>query len=288
MIDMGLQQTSRITDVQRFSTDDGPGIRTTVFFKGCNLRCAWCHNPETQLCYPQIMYYANKCTHCGACKKVCQYALQNCEACGACADVCPNDARQLSGRVYTVSDLLDELKKDKLFYQTSGGGVTFSGGECMLQIEFLEEVLRRCKLEGISTAVDTAGAVEFTRFERVLPYTDLFLYDIKAADKATHVQYVGADNKLIIRNLQALCERGARVWVRIPVIDGVNTSEQEMRAISALVNACNVEKVELLPYHAFGEHKYQALGMQGRAFKRPTDEQLQAFVKLFKAPASVR
>lgn len=286
MIDTLLQAT--VSDVQRFSTDDGPGIRTTVFFKGCNLRCAWCHNPETQSCKPQILYYQNKCVQCGECKKVCKYSLQACIACGECERVCVNGAREFCGKTYTVQALFDEIKKDELFYQTSGGGVTFSGGECMLQTAFLQSILRLCKAHGIHTAVDTAGAVEFARFEHVLPYTDLFLYDIKAMDKATHLQYVGADNTQIIHNLQALCERGARVWVRIPVIDGVNTTEQEMHAISKLVNACNVERVELLPYHAFGEHKYQALGRQGTSFKRPTDEQLQAFAELFSVPVNVR
>ena len=287
MIDTLLQAT--ISDVQRFSTDDGPGIRTTVFFKGCNLKCAWCHNPETQSEKPQILYYKNKCTHCGACEKVCKFALQACVACGECANVCPNDARQISGKTYTVQTLFDELKKDALFYQTSGGGVTFSGGECMLQINFLENILRLCKQNGISTAVDTAGAVAFSQFERILPYTDLFLYDIKAATNNMHKRYVGADNTLIKENLKKLCERGARVWVRIPTIVGVNATDEEMRAINALIKDCGkVERVELLPYHTLGGHKYEALGRQTQAFERPTDEQLQEFSKLFDYPAFVR
>ncbi len=288
MIDMGKQLKAQIADVQRFSTEDGPGIRTTVFFKGCNLRCAWCHNPETQAGRPQILYYQNKCTHCGACKKVCPYALQDCRACGACVDACLNGARELCGKTYSTEELFNEIKKDELFYQTSGGGVTFSGGECMLQIDFLEEILRLCKSHGIHTAVDTAGAVDFARFARILPYTDLFLYDIKIADSQAHQRYVGADNRQIIHNLQTLCDNGARVWVRVPVIGGVNDTEQEMQAVSEIVNACAVEKVELLPYHVFGEHKYQALCKQAEKFFRPTNESLQALLKMFTAPASVR
>lgn len=289
MIDTGLQLTGRLTDVQRFSTDDGPGIRTTVFFKGCNLHCAWCHNPETQLSYPQIMYYANKCTHCGACTRACKYHLQDCEACGECVDACPNDARQLSGRVYTVDELFAELKKDALFYQTSGGGITCSGGECLLQIDFLAEILRRCKEAGISTAVDTAGAVDFAHFERILPYTDLFLYDVKAADAHVHNTYTGVDNALILDNLQKLIARGARVWVRIPVIGGVNDSITEMQAINARLQAYGgVERVELLPYHKLGEHKYEALKMPVQTFITPTKEQLQEMASVFDFPTTVR
>lgn len=289
MTDTKERMQGMIADVQRFSTEDGPGIRTTVFFKGCNLRCAWCHNPETQNFTPELLFYENKCTACGACKKACPYALEKCTACGACTEVCPNDARQISGKAYTVDELLKELKKDELFYQTSGGGVTFSGGECMLQIDFLEQMLRRCKDAGLSTAVDTAGEVSFERFERILPFTDLFLYDIKAADSDTHKKYVGVDNALIFANLKKLQEKGARIWIRIPIIEGVNATVAEMQKINALLKASGgIERVELLPYHKLGGNKYKALGRTPQVFSAPSKEQMQSLVAVFEFPASVR
>ena len=167
--------TTNIFDIQRDSFVDGPGIRTTVFFKGCNLHCAWCHNPESQSAKPQMMFYKNKCTGCGKCREKCPHNLESCDLCGKCTVYCPHDAREICGKEYTVDEVLREIRKDKTFYKTSGGGVTFSGGECMLQIEFLTKILKACKENGIHTAVDTAGHVPFEFFERIIPYTDLFL-----------------------------------------------------------------------------------------------------------------
>ena len=150
-----------IFDIQRNSYVDGPGIRTTVFFKGCNLHCSWCHNPESQSALPQMMFYKNKCTGCGKCKEKCPNHLESCELCGKCTLYCPHDAREICGKEYTVDEVMREILKDKVFYENSGGGVTFSGGECMLQIDFLEEILKECKKNGIHTAVDTAGHVHF-------------------------------------------------------------------------------------------------------------------------------
>ena len=159
--------TAIIFDIERNSFVDGPGIRTTVFFKGCNLRCAWCHNPESQNHKPQMMFYRNKCTGCGRCKEVCPYHLEQCDLCGKCVLYCPNDAREICGKKYSVEEVMKEILKDQSFYKNSGGGATFSGGECMLQIDFLEELLVECKKYGIHTAVDTAGNVSWKYFERV-------------------------------------------------------------------------------------------------------------------------
>lgn len=159
-----------IFDIQRGSCVDGPGIRTTVFFKGCNLRCKWCHNPESQSKNKQILFYKDKCTGCGKCKTVCRYSFKKCDFCGECAFSCPNAAKELCGKDYGVDEVLKEILKDKDFYNVSGGGVTFSGGECMLQIDFLFEILKKCKENGIHTAVDTAGNVAWEYFERILPY----------------------------------------------------------------------------------------------------------------------
>ena len=196
--------TANIFDIQRNSFVDGPGIRTTVFFKGCNLHCTWCHNPESQSAKPEMMFYKNKCTGCGKCREKCPNALEKCELCGKCTIYCPHDAREICGKEYTVDEVLKEILKDKTFYDNSGGGVTFSGGECMLQIDFLEEILKECKKNGIHTAVDTAGHVPFEFFERIIPYTDLFLYDVKCFDSDKHRQYTGVENQLILKNLKRL------------------------------------------------------------------------------------
>ena len=174
-----------IFDVERNSFVDGPGIRKTVFFKGCNLSCAWCHNPESQSMAPQMLYYRDKCTGCGKCQKVCPTPEQ-CTLCGKCTIFCLVDARKVCGKDYTVEEVWKEIEKDIPFYQNSDGGVTFSGGECMLQVDFLVELLKKCRENGVHTAVDTAGHVGFERFEKVLPYTDLFLYDIKCFDTEKH------------------------------------------------------------------------------------------------------
>lgn len=262
-----------IFDIQRNSYIDGPGIRTTVFFKGCNLRCAWCHNPESQQAKPQMMFYQNKCTGCGKCKEKCPNALEKCDLCGKCTLFCPHDAREICGKEYTADEVLREVIKDKTFYENSGGGVTFSGGECMLQIDFLEEILRKCKENGIHTAVDTAGYVPYERFERILPYIDLFLYDIKCFDREKHKQYTGVDNELILENFKKLSAAGKPLWVRIPIVPTVNAQSEEMLGIKDFLQTCGQpEKIELLPYHPMGEHKYSVLGMCVQKFDAPALE----------------
>ena len=264
-----------IFDIQRNSFVDGPGIRTTVFFKGCNLKCAWCHNPESQSAKPQMMFYKDKCTGCGKCKSVCPYHLEQCELCGKCTFYCPVDARMVCGKEHTVDEVLKEVLKDKAFYETSGGGVTFSGGECMMQIEPLTEMLKMCKENGIHTAVDTAGHIPFESFEKILPYTDLFLYDIKIFDSQKHKQYVGVSNELILENLKKLFERKAKLWIRIPIIPDVNDSIEEIQKIKDFLKTIGTaEKIELLPYHAMGENKYRAIGKEPQIFKTPDAENM--------------
>ena len=262
-------------DIQRASTVDGPGFRTTVFFKGCNLRCAWCHNPESQSAVPQLLFYQERCTHCGLCERVCPYGLKKCDLCGKCADACPQEARSLCGTEYTVEDAMKKILPDRLFYQTSGGGATFSGGECMLQLGFLKELLDSCKKEKIHTAVDTAGAVPWRSFEEILPYTDMFLYDVKSMNSQRHKEYTGVGNEQILENLSRLLQMQKRVWVRVPVIPGVNDTLEEMRALRAFLLANGYpEKVELLPYHRMGEMKWKALGQKATLFNPPSAEQV--------------
>ena len=258
-----------IFDIQRNSFVDGPGIRTTVFFKGCNLNCKWCHNPESQAPQQEMMFYKDKCVGCEKCREVCPYHLEKCDFCGKCELYCAADARKICGREYKVDEVFFEVVKDKTFYDNSGGGVTFSGGECMLQIDFLCEILKKCKENGIHTAVDTAGNVPWEYFERILKYTDLFLYDIKLFDREKHKQYTGADNNVILDNLKKLFEGGASVWIRIPVIPGANDTEEEMRKIKEFLKPYSPLKIELLCYHKMGEHKYDALNMQMTQFSVP-------------------
>lgn len=268
-----IDQKAIIFDIQRNSYVDGPGIRTSVFFKGCNLRCAWCHNPESQAQKPQLMFYKDKCIGCGRCKDVSD---------GDTDFFCYNNARELCGREYSVDEVLSEILKDKMFYDASGGGVTFSGGECMLQIEFLTELLKVCKERDVLTAVDTAGHVRFEKFEQVLPYTDLFLYDLKCYDGEKHKQYVGVSNELILENYKKLLDRGATIWVRIPIIPSVNDTVEEMAAIRKFFDKNGYpQKTELLPYHPMGEHKYAAIGKVGESFSIPTEEKMQKLRAVF-------
>ena len=269
-----------IFDIQRNSFVDGPGIRTTVFFKGCNLRCKWCHNPESQSFEKQMMFYKDKCTGCGKCREVCPNHLQSCDFCGKCELYCPAEARKICGREYTSDEVLAEVIKDKAFYDNSGGGVTFSGGECMLQLDFLCEILKKCKSEGIHTAVDTAGNVPWKSFEKILPFTDLFLYDIKAFGAELHRKGTGVSNELILENLKNLSGR-ADIIVRIPVIGGYNDNDEEIRQIADFLKQIKIIKAELLPYHAMGEHKYTALGRNTESFNVPNKNFMDRSQQLF-------
>ena len=262
-----------VFDLVRNSYVDGPGIRTTVFFKGCNLACAWCHNPEGQAPAVQLMFFKNRCTGCGKCREKCPHELQKCDLCGTCALYCPADARKLCGRKVSVDDLMKEVLKDRALYERSGGGVTASGGECMLQIDFLEDFLRAAKRRGVHTAVDTAGQVPFSSFRRILPQTDLFLYDVKCMDSEKHRRMTGVGNERILANLKKLFSAGARVWVRIPLIAGINDGEEEIGAICRFLRENGPpERVELLPYHGMGEHKYAALSRPVPSFSAPEEE----------------
>lgn len=269
-----------IFDIERNSFVDGPGIRTTVFFKGCNLKCAWCHNPESQDFKPQMMFYRDKCKGCGKCREICQ--SENCTLCGKCTFYCPVDARRVCGKEYTVDEVFAEIIKDKAYYDNSGGGVTFSGGECMLQIDFLTEILKKCKENDIHTAVDTAGYIPFEHFQKILPYTDLFLYDIKIFDSEKHKKYVGVGNELILENLKRLFREKAKIIIRIPVIADINDSIEEMQQIKEFIKLSgDPQKIELLPYHAMGEGKHSAIGKESQSFKAPDTEKLKNLREIF-------
>ena len=256
-----------VFNIQRFSIHDGPGIRTTVFLKGCNLKCAWCHNPESQSPKKEILFYGDKCAHCGRCENI---PVEDEDF------FCYNGARELCGKEMSAEAVLSEVLKDSAFYENSGGGVTFSGGECMLQPDFLAQALKLCKEKGIHTAVDTAGHVSWEHFQKILPDTDLFLYDIKSMDTEIHKKYIGVGNEQILENLAKLLRAKATVWVRMPVVPSVNDTPEEMEKIKAFFEENGYPaKFELLPYHRLGEHKYRALGKPVETFAVPDKEKLE-------------
>lgn len=276
--------TGMVFDIAHSSFVDGPGLRTTVFFKGCNLRCDWCHNPESQNHAPCKMFYADKCIGCGACKSVCP-SPKKCLLCGRCGDVCPTGAVSVCGKRRSVRDILSEVLRDRDFYGLDGG-VTFSGGECMLQIDFLETLLKACKERGLHTCVDTAGNVPFALFERVLPFTDLFLYDIKAVSPEKHLAWTGADNAQLLSNFKRLYALGVKILVRVPVIPERNGDMEEMRKIAEFLAGYPEVPVELLAYHRLGGSKYAGLGLSadGHNFTVPDKAYMDKLKRLFKNP----
>ena len=252
-----MQISGTIFDVQRFSIHDGPGIRTTVFFKGCNLRCRWCHNPESQHSASQLLFYAHKCVGCGACSAVCQNThTPDCTGCGKCAEVCRHGAREISGRTATADEVFSVIMRDRAYYETSGGGVTLSGGEPLLQPDFAFELLRLCKEAGLHTAVETAANVPWSVFDRLLPFIDLVLCDVKGADPALHQKNTGVSNRLILENAEKLKQSGKTVRFRMPYVPGYN--DAELPAVRALTAGF---PLELMAYHAIGASKYAALGL---------------------------
>lgn len=284
-----------IFNIQRFSTHDGPGIRTTVFFKGCPLRCCWCHNPESQGFAPEIMHNPERCVLCGRCASVCPEGAvsfsggkittdrEKCAACGLCAEECPACARELAGQHRSVDEILDIIRRDRTFYGESGGGATFSGGECLSQLGPLAELLAGCRRLGVSAAVDTCGAAPWEAIEAVAPLTDLWLYDIKCVDGEKHKALTGAGNELILANLHRLKEGGARIWLRLPLIGGLNDTAADVSAALALAGDIKPEKVSLLPYHSTGSFKYGRLGREAEDFAAPTKERLDEIKEIFVA-----
>ena len=278
-------------DIKRYAIHDGPGIRIVVFLKGCNLNCAWCHNPEGIAAGQERMYAPARCIGCGTCVSACPHdALSltkdgivtdtsRCEMCGTCAAVCPTKAIEMSGTVHSGEKILFEIEKERIFFEQSGGGVTFSGGEPMLHTDFLVRLLDECRAQGIHTAVDTAGLVNTEILLKVAERTDLFLYDLKLMDSDRHREWTGVPNGKILENLRTLAEMGAKVVVRIPLVGGVNDDEENISQSARFLSGLPGEKimVNLLPYHKIAQTKYAKLG-RGEEFK-PLNEPNQDSIK---------
>ena len=292
---MNTKKNLNVTEIQRFCMHDGPGVRTTVFLKGCPLRCAWCHNPETQRYKSELLFYPNKCIGCTACKESCTkgvHALkekhlidrEKCVLCGECVKNCPTGALEICGKAYTVKDILSVVEKDRAFYGESGG-VTLSGGEPLAQGEAVMELLKACKENGFSTAVETCGYADSDVILAALPYVDLFLWDIKDTDNVRHKQYTGVDNGKILKNLLLINEMNAKIRLRCILVSGVNTDECHYSAIAELASKINnLDRVEWIPYHAYGGTKSVFLGGEdsGRKEWIPEAEEIERAKSILK------
>ena len=280
-------------EIKRLAVHDGDGIRTTVFLKGCPLKCVWCHNPEGIIMKPTLAYYAHKCIDCGECANVCLqkahiitekghvFEREKCIGCGACESACLGEALTLYGKETGVEELLSTLLEDKEFYDNSGGGVTLSGGECLLQADFCASLLKALKENGVHTAVDTCGYVSRAALDKVIPYTDVFLYDVKAIDPMVHKRCTGVENGLILENLRYLDSLEKKIEIRIPYVPGWN--DTEIAPIADFVKSLSsVTGVRVLKYHNYARSKYEALGMENTLPEMlPTDAEIAAAEALF-------
>lgn len=290
---------NHITNIQKFSIHDGDGIRTTVFFKGCPVKCQWCHNPETQRYEKETMFDAAKCVSCGTCAKICpngaiemkggipELDKSKCTFCGKCTIYCPKDIREVVGKDYDVKSLITELKKDIMFYEDSGGGVTLSGGEVMaMDLDYILQIAKALKKEDITLTIDTCGFAPYEKFEAILPYVNTFLYDVKVMDPELHKKYIGVDNSLILDNLVRLAHAGARIYIRIPTIKGVSGTVDNMQKTIDFIkeNDIHPAQVNLLPYHDTGGHKYAKIGRtyEGKELEAPDQDEMEVYVDMFK------
>lgn len=285
---MNTSIVGTVMDMKRFAVHDGPGIRTTFFLKGCSLRCIWCHNPEGISPKGQLAYYPHKCIQCGMCVKTCPagahligaeghvFDRKRCLGCGACETVCLGNALKFYGREISAEKVIEIALEDRVFYEESGGGVTLSGGEPLLQADFCAAVAAGLKQHGVGTAIDTCGCVEWEAFERLLPVAEMFLFDLKHISPQAHKQLTGQENHRIIQNLTRLSGCGARIEIRIPLVPGCNDDPETIDGMGQLLGGLNIEKVRVLPYHSLARSKYASLGMRDTMPKvdSPDDAQI--------------
>jgi pyruvate formate lyase activating enzyme len=295
--ELRMSESGLVFNVQKFSLHDGPGIRTTVFLKGCPLCCAWCHNPESQLARTEIVVLENRCAACGECRRACPFGqavpgrgsmptdAAECIVCGQCAEACPTGARQLIGQRRTITEMMEAVLQDRVFYEDSGGGVTFSGGEPLAQPGFLKSMLEACRAEGLRTAVDTCGFACTDVLLEVAGLADLVLYDLKLMDEARHRQYTGVSNGPILANLRALAQAHGNIWLRVPVIPGVNDREEDWKAAAGFAAGLHcIRQINLLPHHNLGLFKSRRMS-HCHSLERvepPTPERMERAAGIFR------